>query len=99
MHDTCNCTNKVTHILNRPLNPILKQTLAVTLTLKVATLMVELRDRKCAEHYGEDDWAHADAKTKACFNFLCGNHTRSLPNVRYNKVKSPHTLRTPPTKP
>ena len=48
--------------------------------------MMELRDRKCAEHYGEDVWARADAKTKACFNFLCGNHTRNLPNVRFNKV-------------
>jgi hypothetical protein len=52
--------------------------------------MMELRDRKCAEHYGEEAWAGADSKTKACFNFLCGNHTRNLPNVRFNKVYTPH---------
>ena len=49
--------------------------------------MIELRNRKCAEHYGEDVWASADASTKACFNFLCGNHTRNLPTVRFNKVQ------------
>jgi hypothetical protein len=52
--------------------------------------MVELRDRKCAEHYGEEAWAGADGKKKACFNFLCGSHTRNLPNVRYNKVYTSH---------
>ena len=52
----------------------------------VATLMVELRDRKCSEHYGADVWGLASSQTKACFNFLCGNHTRNLPIVRYNKV-------------
>jgi hypothetical protein len=52
----------------------------------VATLMVELRDRKCSEHYGVYVWALASAQTKACFSFLCGNHTRNLPIVRYNKV-------------
>ena len=54
--------------------------------------MIELRDRKCAQHYGEDVWARADGKTKACFNFLCGNHTRNLPTVRYNKVPLPAIL-------
>ena len=52
----------------------------------VATLMVELRDRKSSEHYGANVWNNADKKTKACFNFLCGNHTRNLPVVRFNKV-------------
>ena len=87
MHDTCNCANKVALI------PTLQPYPALTLTLpflrKVATLMIELRDRKCAQHYGEDVWARADAKTKACFNFLCENHTRNLPTVRFNKVPRP----------
>ena len=48
--------------------------------------MVELRDQKCREHFGDDVWAAADVKTRACFNFLCGNHTRNLPVVRYNLV-------------
>jgi hypothetical protein len=55
---------------------------------QVATLMMELRNRKCAAHFGEDVWIHADKKTKACFNFLCGNHTRNLPVVRFNKVST-----------
>ncbi len=54
--------------------------------------MIELRNRKCAEHYGEDVWASADGSTKACFNFLCGNHTRNLPTVRFNKVTLPAVL-------
>ena len=56
--------------------------------IKVATLMMELRDQKCQAHFGEDVWALASSKTKAIFNFLCGNHTRNLPIVRYNKVHS-----------
>jgi len=47
--------------------------------------MLAVRERKCREHYGEDTWATADPKTKACFDFLCGNHTRNLPVVRFNK--------------
>jgi hypothetical protein len=50
--------------------------------------MLEVRDRKCRDHYGEDVWAAAAPKTKACFDFLCGNHTRNLPVVRFNKVSS-----------
>ena len=50
--------------------------------------MLEVRDRKCRDHYGEDVWSAAAPKTKACFDFLCGNHTRNLPVVRFNKVSS-----------
>jgi hypothetical protein len=60
--------------------------------IQVATLMMELRDKKCKVHYGEDVWALAGSKTKAIFNFLCGNHTRNLPVVRYNKVCSDVSL-------
>ena len=49
--------------------------------------MLEVRDRKCRDHYGEDVWAAAAPKTKAYFDFLCGNHTRNLPVVRFNKVR------------
>ena len=48
--------------------------------------MMELRDQKCKAHFGDDVWSLAGSKTKAIFNFLCGNHTRNLPIVRYNKV-------------
>ena len=48
--------------------------------------MLEVRERKCREHYGEDVWEKAEPKVKACFDFLCGNHTRNLPVVRFNKV-------------
>ena len=61
----------------------------------VATLMVELRDRKSSEQNGENVWLQADKKTKACFNFLCGNHTRNLPVVRFNKVTTPPLTFTP----
>ena len=49
--------------------------------------MLEVRDRKCRDHYCEDVWAAAAPQTKACFDFLCGNHTRNLPVVRFNKVR------------
>jgi len=48
--------------------------------------MSELRTRKCVEQFGESVWSHADKKTQACFDFLCGNHTRNLPVVRFNKA-------------
>jgi hypothetical protein len=54
--------------------------------------MMELRNRKCSEHYGADVWLNADKKTQACFNFLCGNHTRSLPVVRFNKMRLFHPI-------
>ncbi len=49
--------------------------------------MLELRGRKSIAHYGDNVWSNADIQTKACFNFLCGNHTRNLPVVRFNKVR------------
>ena len=48
--------------------------------------MSELRNRKCVEEFGETVWSQADNKMKACFDFLCGNHTRNLPVVRFNKA-------------
>ena len=93
MHDTCNAANKVTQNPYPNPNPIpnpntllYPQILTPYYTPQVARLMIDLRNRKCAQFYGEDVWAKADAKTKACFNFLCGNHTRNLPNVRFNKI-------------
>ena len=55
--------------------------------------MLEVRDRKCREFYGDDAWDKADPKSKACFDFLCGNHTRNLPVVRFNKVNIAPILR------
>jgi hypothetical protein len=58
--------------------------------------MMDLRDRKSVQHYGEDIWRNADKQTQACFNFLCGNHTRNLPVVRFNKVPTcPYKNRDP----
>ncbi len=68
----------LTHYLNQNLSHC---------TPQVAELMLDLRDRKSVEHYGENVWSNADKQTKACFNFLCGNHTRNLPVVRFNKVR------------
>jgi hypothetical protein len=61
--------------------------------------MLEVRERKCREHYGEDVWASAEPKAKACFDFLCGNHTRNLPVVRFNKVNPPYSPHTSPVIP
>ncbi len=52
----------------------------------VATLMIDLQQRKKREYLGEEGWELASAKSKAIFNFLCGNHTRNLPIDRFNKL-------------
>jgi len=49
----------------------------------------EGKQRWQQEQQRENVWLQADKKTKACFNFLCGNHTRNLPVVRFNKVTTP----------
>jgi hypothetical protein len=53
---------------------------------KVASLMVELRTAKAREFHGEEQWASMTPLAKACFDFLCGNHTRNLPIDWFNKV-------------
>jgi hypothetical protein len=50
----------------------------------VATLMVELQERKKRQHLLDEEWEKVDPRTKACFNFLCGNHSRNLPIDRFN---------------
>jgi hypothetical protein len=50
----------------------------------VATLMVKLQERKKRELTGDDVWDAMEPKTKACFDFLCGNHTKNLPIDRFN---------------
>jgi hypothetical protein len=99
MHDTCNCANKVALLAPYPnpytkhgpiphpkpdLNPNPDPT--TNPKPKVAQLMSELRNRKCVEHFGETVWSQGDKKMQACFDFLCGNHTRNLPVVRFNKA-------------
>ena len=50
----------------------------------VAKLMLELQEKKKKEFLSDDVWEALDPKAKACFNFLCGNHTRNLPIDRFN---------------
>jgi hypothetical protein len=86
MHDTCNCANKVGRYLTFDPTLLSCSNTCTFFFPKVAKLMLAVRDRKCREHYGEDHWSRAEPKTKACFDFLCGNHTRNLPVVCFNKV-------------
>jgi hypothetical protein len=74
MHDTCNCANKVSLISF--ITIIFIALLNRSMGIKVATLMMKLRDQKCKAHFGEDVWALASSKTKAIFNFVCGNHAK-----------------------
>ncbi len=53
---------------------------------KVASLMVELRTAKAREFHGEEKWASMTPLAKACFDFLCGNHTRNLPIDWFNRL-------------
>ncbi len=50
----------------------------------VATLMVELQERKKRQYLVDEEWEKVEPKTKACFNFLCGNHSRNLSIDRFN---------------
>jgi hypothetical protein len=52
----------------------------------VVTLMVELRERKARAFYGDADWDAMKPEAKACFDFLCGNHTRNLPIDWFNRL-------------
>ena len=48
--------------------------------------MVELREQKAREYHGEDKWQDIAPQAKACFDFLCGNHTRNLPIDWFNRL-------------
>ncbi len=52
----------------------------------VASLIVDLQQRKKREFLGDDAWELASPENRAIFNFLCGNHTRNLPIDRFNKL-------------
>jgi hypothetical protein len=45
----------------------------------VATLIMDLQQRKKREYLSDDVWELASPESRAIFNFLCGNHTRNLP--------------------
>ena len=51
----------------------------------VAELMAKLRDDQGREYHGGDVWDGKDNKAKPMFDFLCGNHTRNLLTVRFEK--------------
>ena len=45
----------------------------------VATLIVQLQERKKRDFLSEEVWELTTPETRAMFDFLCGNHTRNLP--------------------
>jgi hypothetical protein len=51
----------------------------------VAELMAKLRDDVGKEYHGVDVWDGKENKAKPMFDFLCGNHTRNLLTVRFEK--------------
>jgi hypothetical protein len=51
----------------------------------VAELMAGVRNEVGREYYGLDEWDGKDNKAKPMFDFLCGNHTRNLLAVRFEK--------------
>jgi hypothetical protein len=51
----------------------------------VAELMASVRNEVGQEYYGLDEWDSKDNKAKRMFEFLCGNHTRNLLAVRFEK--------------
>jgi hypothetical protein len=56
---------------------------------KVASLMVELREVKAnRQFHGDDTWETMAPSAKACFDFLCGNHTRNLPIDWFNRLSN-----------
>jgi hypothetical protein len=50
----------------------------------VATLMMQVQERKKREYLSDDVWELTSPESRAIFNFLCGNHTRNLPIDWYN---------------
>jgi hypothetical protein len=51
----------------------------------VTELMASVRDKVGEEYFGSDEWDGRDNKAKPMFDFLCGNHTRNLLAVRFEK--------------
>jgi hypothetical protein len=51
----------------------------------VAELMALTRDEIVQEFYGAEEWDGKENKAKPMFDFLCGNHTRNLLAVRFEK--------------
>jgi hypothetical protein len=51
----------------------------------VAELMASGRNEVGQDYYGLDEWDGKDNKAKPMFDFLCGNHTRNLLAVRFEK--------------
>jgi len=51
----------------------------------VADLMAMTRDESGKEFYGAEEWDGKCNKAKPMFDFLCGNHTRNLLAVRFEK--------------
>jgi hypothetical protein len=51
----------------------------------VAELMACVRNEDGEEHYGVEEWDGKENKAKPMFDFLCGNHTRNLLAVRFEK--------------
>jgi hypothetical protein len=51
----------------------------------VAELMASVRNDVGEEYFGKDEWDGKDNRAKPMFDFLCGNHTRNLLAVRFEK--------------
>ncbi len=47
--------------------------------------MAQLRDQEGREYHGMDVWDGKENKAKPMFDFLCGNHTRNLLTMRFEK--------------
>lgn len=52
---------------------------------RVAELMANMRDEVGREYFSDDVWEGKSNKAKPMFDFLCGNHTRNLLAVRFEK--------------
>jgi hypothetical protein len=51
----------------------------------VAELMASARNEDGRDHFGLEAWDGKENKAKPMFDFLCGNHTRNLLAVRFEK--------------
>ena len=47
--------------------------------------MASARNEDGRDHFGIDAWNGKDNKAKPMYDFLCGNHTRNLLAVRFEK--------------
>ena len=53
---------------------------------KTASLLAALKEFSGRKFYGDLEWEHMPEDKRKLLDSLCGNHTRNLPSVAFNRL-------------